>query len=239
MNHPLGRAQNKGSQKNLPAILNFEFISRQILLYLTIMFFLFALLRPATASPAVQEDEALLKKIADGQSAALGVLYDRYGRLVFSLAVHIVNDEGLAEEISQEVFMQVWNKAASYHAELGKVSTWLTSIARHRAIDSLRRRSVRPEGKSTPLDDSDDASGPFWVDPLNVESQMELTMQNNSVRLAIAQLPKEQQRALALAFFQGLSHQEIADVTGEPLGTIKTRIRLAMQKLRQVLEPSL
>lgn len=200
------------------------------------MFFLFALLRPAAAKPAVLDDEILLNKIANGQSAALGVLYDRYGRLVFSLAFHIVNDSGLAEEITQEVFLQVWNKAASYQAELGKVSTWLTSVARHRAIDSLRRRSVRPEGNSTDLDDSDEPNGPHWIDPLNVEMQTELTLQNHTVRQAVAQLPKEQQRALALAYFQGLSHQEIAEITGEPLGTIKTRIRLAMQKLRQALE---
>jgi len=203
------------------------------------MFFLFAMLRPATANPPVLEDDTLLKNIANGQSAALGVLYDRYGRLVFSLSVHIVNDAGLAEEITQEVFLQVWNKAGSYQTGLGKVSTWLTSITRHRAIDSLRRRSVRPEGKLADLDDSDDPAGPNWVDPLNVETQTELTLQNHTIRRAIAQLPKEQQRALALAYFQGLSHQEIAEMTGEPLGTIKTRIRLAMQKLRLVLEAAL
>ncbi len=204
------------------------------------MFFLFALLRPPTAKPAApNDDELLLSKIANGQSAALGELYDRYGRLVFSLAYHIVNDSGLAEEITQEVFLQVWNKAASYQAELGKVSTWLTSVARHRAIDSLRRRSVRPEGNSADLDDSDEPGGPAWVDPLNVEAETELSLQNHSVRQAVAQLPKDQQHALALAYFQGLSHQEIARLTGEPLGTIKTRIRLAMQKLRQTLETAL
>jgi RNA polymerase sigma-70 factor (ECF subfamily) len=202
------------------------------------MFFLFALLRPPAAQPAVLDDETLLQNIAGGHSAALGVLYDRYGRLVFSLAFHTVNDAGVAEEITQEVFLQVWNKATSYHAELGKVSTWLTSITRHRAIDSLRRRSVRPEGKSSSLETFEEDEGACWVDPLNVEAQTELTLQNHAVRQAVAQLPKEQQRALALAYFQGLSHQEIAEQTGEPLGTIKTRIRLAMQKLRQALEAS-
>jgi RNA polymerase sigma-70 factor (ECF subfamily) len=184
----------------------------------------------------LQEDEALLRAIARGQSAALGTLYDRYGRLVFSLAYHIVNDERVAEEVTQEVFLQVWNKASSYQAGLGKVSTWLTSVARHRAIDSLRRSNVRPEGNRAEWDESGDSDDPQWVDPLNVEAQVEVSMQNRVVRQAIAQLPREQQQALALAYFQGLSQQEIAETTGEPLGTIKTRIRLAMQKLRQVLE---
>jgi RNA polymerase sigma-70 factor, ECF subfamily len=200
------------------------------------MFFLFAMLRTPITDPVRLEDDILLRAIAGGQSAALGTLYDRYSRLVFSLAYHIVNDEGVAEEVTQEVFLQVWNKAGSYQIGLGKVSTWLTSVARHRAIDSLRRRNVRPEGNLAQWDDSDDPAEPQWVDPLNVEAQVDLTMQSRVVRQAIAQLPGEQQKALALAYFQGLSHQEIAEKTGEPLGTIKTRIRLAMQKLRQVLE---
>jgi RNA polymerase sigma-70 factor, ECF subfamily len=202
------------------------------------MFFLFAMLRAPITDPVVLEDDILLKAIANGQSDALGTLYDRYSRLVFSLAYYIVNDEAVAEEVTQEVFLQVWNKAGSYQIGLGKVSTWMTSVARHRAIDSLRRRNVRPEGKRADLDDSDDPSDPHWIDPLNIEAQVDLTIQSQVVRKAISGLPNDQQVALALAYFQGMSHQEIAEKTGEPLGTIKTRIRLAMQKLRQVLDQS-
>ncbi len=203
------------------------------------MFFLFAQFRTPTTDPDRMEDQYLLKAIAMGEAAALGKLYDRYGRLVFSLAYQIVYDEAVAEDITQEVFLQVWNKAGSYQIDLGKVSTWLTSVARHRAIDSLRRSKVRPESHKVIWDDTDEESdGPEWTDPQNIETQVEQTLQSRVVRQAIGQLPKEQRDALALAYFQGLSHQEIADMTGEPLGTIKTRIRLAMQKLREALETS-
>jgi RNA polymerase sigma-70 factor, ECF subfamily len=203
------------------------------------MFILFALLRTPSTDADRMEDQYLLKAIAMGDASALGKLYDRYGRLVYSLAYQIVYDDAIAEDITQEVFLQVWNKADSYQIDLGKVSTWLTSVARHRAIDSLRRSKVRPESHKVIWDDSDDADGPEWIDPQNIETQVELTLQGTVVRQAISQLPKEQRQALAMAYFQGLSHQEIAESTGEPLGTIKTRIRLAMHKLREALEASL
>ena len=202
------------------------------------MFFLFAMLIPPSNDPARPEDEALIRDIANGQSAALGVLYDRYGRLVFSLAYRILNDGAAAEEVTQEVFLQIWTKAGTYQSGLGKVSTWLTSVTRHRAIDDLRRKRIRPEGHRVEWDPSEDGDVPQLVDPLNVSAQVELSIQNRAIRQAISQLPKDQQQALALAYFYGLSHQEIAETTGEPLGTIKTRIRLGMQKLRQTLDSS-
>ncbi len=203
------------------------------------MFFLLAILTQSQNDPSRLEDEALIKAIVTGQSAALGTLYDRYGRLVFSLAYQIIQDDAVAEEITQEVFLQIWNKAGTFHGELGKVSTWMTSVTRHRAIDFLRRKHIRPEGHRVEWDSSEEGDTPEWVDPLNVVTHVEKNIQNRAIRQAIAQLPKDQQQALALAFFQGLSHQEIAETTGEPLGTVKTRIRLAMQKLRQMLEPSI
>jgi RNA polymerase sigma-70 factor (ECF subfamily) len=203
------------------------------------MFFLFAMVIPPQNDPAHLDDEALIQAIARGQSAALGVLYDRYGRLVFSLAYRILNDDGAAEEVTQEVFLQIWTKAGTFQSGLGKVSTWLTSVTRHRAIDDLRRKRIRPEGHRVEWDPSEGGDDPQWADPLNVPAQVELSIQNSAIRLAITQLPKDQQQALALAFFYGLSHQEIANTTGEPLGTVKTRIRLGMQKLRQMLDPSI
>lgn len=202
------------------------------------LLFLFAHLHTPSTDPERLEDQYLLKSIAMGEASALGKLYDRYGRLVYSLAYQIVYDEAVAEDITQEVFMQVWNKAGSYQSDLGKVSTWLTSVTRHRAIDSLRRSRVRPESHQVIWDESseEDADGPEWIDPQNIEVQVEQTLQSTIVRQAINELPGEQRLALAYAYFQGLSHQEIADLTGEPLGTIKTRIRLAMQKLREALE---
>ena len=203
------------------------------------MFFLFAMLIPPQNDPAQLEDEALIQAIANGQSAALGVLYDRYGRLVFSLAYQMLNDDAVAEEITQEVFLQIWTKAGTFQSGLGKVSTWLTSVTRHRAIDNLRRKRIRPEGHRADWDLSEEGDAPQLTDPANVVSQVEHNIQSLAIRQAIAQLPIEQQQALALAFFQGLSHQEIAETTGEPLGTVKTRIRLAMQKLRQMIDPSI
>ncbi len=182
--------------------------------------------------PHVPDDENLIRLISERQSAALGLLYDRYGRLVFSLALQVTSDAAVAEEITQEVFLQIWNKANTYQAAQGKVTTWITSVARHRAIDSLRRRGARPEGHQVDFADSEE---PDLVDPVGVEDQVVFTQRSLAVRRAIAQLPPEQQKALALAYFKGLTHQEIAEQTGEPLGTVKTRIRLAMLKLKQLL----
>ena len=186
----------------------------------------------STSDPASLSDETLLKAIASGQQAALSALYDRYGRLAFSLAINIVSDSALAEEVTQDVFVQIWNKATSYQPEHGKVTTWLASVTRHRAIDMLRRQNVRPEGHQVGWEDG----VPDLPDDSIVEDVVELTQRQTRIRQAVARLPAEQQQALGLAFFKGYTHQEIADTTGEPLGTVKTRIRLAMQKLKQVLE---
>ena len=180
-----------------------------------------------------QDDTFIIQAIAGGQTSALSALYDRYGRLVFSLAYGIIQDDGLAEEITQDVFVQVWHKAASYHSDLGKVLTWLSSVTRHRAIDILRQRSSRPEGHRLEVDED---SWPELPDDINVESIVEQDQQKQRLLRALAQLPAEQRKALSLAFLKGYTHQEIAELCSEPLGTVKTRIRLAMQKLRQTLE---
>jgi len=184
----------------------------------------------------LQDDESLMRLIIERQSAALGVLYDRYGRRVFSLAFQVTSDGAVAGEITQEVCLQVWNKAETYQAAQGKVTTWITSVARHRAIDALRRKGARPEGHQVDFEEGD---GPELVEPTGVEEQVEFTQRSLTVRRAIAHLPPEQQKALSLAYFKGMTHQEIAELTGEPLGTVKTRIRLAMLKLRQILPDDL
>jgi RNA polymerase sigma-70 factor (ECF subfamily) len=127
-------------------------------------------------------------------------------------------------------------KAATYRVEQAKVSTWLASIARYRSIDVLRQRGVRPEGQSIGLDDLNPGSEPKVDSP---EGVAEKSLEHARVRAAVASLPKEQQLALQLAYFQGLSHSEIAERLDEPLGTVKTRIRLAMQKLREMLQDDL
>jgi RNA polymerase sigma-70 factor (ECF subfamily) len=179
------------------------------------------------------DDATLIDLIARARTEALGELYDRYSRLVYSLAVNTVGDYGTAEEITQDVFVRVWQRAASYQAERAKVSTWLTSIARHRAIDQLRRRGARPEQHTVSWaeaePDSLTANG-------NPQEAAQLAMDRDKVRSALAQLPEEQRQVLALAYFQGYTQQQIADALDQPLGTVKTRVRLAMQKLRQLLD---
>jgi RNA polymerase sigma-70 factor, ECF subfamily len=179
------------------------------------------------------EDGVLLDRITRQDTAALAQLYDRYGRLVFSIACQILSDESLAEEVTQDVFVQIWNKAATYEAAQGKVLTWLSSIARHRAIDQFRRRKVRPEGSSVAWDNCCDDSGD---DTLDVEPKILSGEQRRQLVNALLTLPTDQREALALAYFKGLTQQEIATHLREPLGTIKTRIRLALQKLRSVME---
>jgi RNA polymerase sigma-70 factor (ECF subfamily) len=177
------------------------------------------------------DDAALIVLIARSNSGALSLLYDRYGRMVFSVAYHVVGDSETAEEITQDVFVRVWEGAVSYRPELAKVSSWMISITRYRAIDELRRRSVRPEKNQVPwLEETED--GIPLMD--GAESVAETNLQLHSVRNAIAALPSDQRKVLSMAFFNGYSHSEISERLGEPLGTVKSRIRLAMQKLRQV-----
>jgi RNA polymerase sigma-70 factor (ECF subfamily) len=181
---------------------------------------------------AAYGDETLIRLIAQSHEQALAQLYDRYNRLIFSLALAIVNDQGTAEEITLDVFMRVWQKAGTYRAEQAKVTTWLTHIARHHSIDVLRRRAARL-----------DQSALHWEDAIsNIESSQpdpqesaELSLRRERIQTALAQLPDEQKQALILAYFGGYTQSQIAELLRQPLGTVKTRLRLAMHKLREFL----
>lgn len=178
------------------------------------------------------DDEKLIGLITQMQEGALAQLYDRYNRLVFSLAFAIVNDRATAEEITLDVFMRVWQKAGMYHADQAKVSTWLTHIARNHAIDVLRRRSVRPDQYAVSWEDAFPNPELPEYDP---QESTELSQQRERVRTALAHLPEDQKQTLILAYFSGYTQRQIAEALKQPLGTIKTRIRLAMQKLRDLL----
>ena len=179
---------------------------------------------------AIYGDEKLISLIAQSHEQALTQLYDRYHRLVFSLAFAIVNDRETAEEVTLDVFMRVWQKADTYRVEQAKVSTWLTHIARHHAIDILRRRAARP-----------DQSAVHWEDIIsNLESSQpgpqesaEVSLRREHIHAALDQLPPDQKQALLLAYFGGYTQSQIAELLAQPLGTIKTRLRLAMQKVRE------
>ncbi len=178
------------------------------------------------------DDAAIIRLIARQNSEALGVLYDRYGRLVYSVALNVIGNTETAEEIVQDVFTRVWEKAQTYDIDLARVSTWLISITRNRAIDELRKNRSRPEQDNVAWAEAFEIKDPRDPGP---EALAETRQRQQSVREAIAALPPDQRQALALAYFKGYSQSEIAAELGEPLGTIKTRIRLGMQKLRQVL----
>lgn len=179
------------------------------------------------------DDKRLITAIGLGQPEALDELYQRYHRLIFSLAVNIINDRATAEEITLDVFIRVWEKAETYRPDQAQVSTWLTSITRYRAIDMLRQRDSRPDHRSVSWAEVSADMAANTVD--NPEELTELAIRRQAVQAALAQLPPEQKEVLALAYFKGYSHSQIAEVLHQPLGTVKTRVRLAMQKLRQSL----
>ena len=177
------------------------------------------------------DDQRLIRLIVEAQEEALAQLYDRYNRLVFSLAFAIVNDRATAEEITLDVFMRVWQKAGTYRADQAKVSTWLTHITRHHAIDVLRRRAVRSDQYAVQWDEVVSAASP-QQDP---QESAELSLRRERVHAALAQLPPDQNQAILLAYFGGLTQSQIAETLKQPLGTVKTRVRLAMQKLHDFL----
>jgi RNA polymerase sigma-70 factor (ECF subfamily) len=177
-------------------------------------------------------DNQLLQRIVSEDQEALAELYDRYANLVFTIAANTLGETLSAEEVTQDVFLRVWNKAESYNPNHAKVSTWLGSITRYRAIDLLRSYHVRPEGHSV---ESQETVIHFLVDPSNPEMETQIATESEKVRKAVNNLPDEQKEVLVWAYFGGYTHQEIAERLAIPLGTAKTRIRLALQKLRGIL----
>ncbi len=177
------------------------------------------------------DDVALVALVARRDERALGALYDRYSRLAFSLAVRIVGDRALAEEITADSFVNVWRASASYSEERGRFVSWLMSVVRHRAIDELRRLNVRPEGNAVELNEALQTT----AQPDGLDDIVDVRRRREVVRSVLAGLPAPQRQALELAYFGGLTQQEIAAKTGTPLGTIKTRMRLGLLKMREEL----
>jgi len=171
------------------------------------------------------------------EEQALGILYDRWAPLVHSLVIHLLDDAGEAEDVVEETFWQAWRQASRYDQSRGSVSTWLVTIAKSRALDRARSRRRRKEDSLTQLGESDAARVTrVGVDSANPHEDAEASDRRSAVIKALCTLPEEQREALQLAYFGGLSQTEIADKTGQPLGTVKTRTRLAMEKLRKQLK---
>jgi RNA polymerase sigma-70 factor (ECF subfamily) len=196
--------------------------------------------RPAEgeiASRAEWPDEALMFAIASRDEHAFAVLYDRYIDLVYSASFRVLADAGLAEDASQDVFVRLWRRPETFIAERGRFLSWLMSVTRNRAVDELRARGRRRRREGGPLGEPDEAAEPlFSSDPVDPQGSAELHEDQMAVRNALLELPREQRMALELAYFGGFTQQEIAAQLHEPLGTVKTRIRLGMQKLRRLLD---
>lgn len=183
---------------------------------------------PDSASPAA--DVALVRAVAAGDEAAVAELWDRYAPMLLGVARRVVQDPDDAEEVLQEVFLHVWNRAGRYDPSRSSVSTWLALIARSRAIDRVRTRGVV---------DRTHAAVRHATQPAHASAEGAARVHHDErrkrVRDELATLPEEQRRVLELAFFGGMTQREIAEATGIPLGTVKTRTLLAMKKLRTAL----
>ena len=172
----------------------------------------------------------LVERIAGGDAEALGALYDRYGRVAFGVLYRLLPNPEAAEEVAQDAFHSVWRQAASYRAERGSVRTWLLAICRNAAIDWRRTRGKRAEREVT-IEAASDLVADGKVDEKVID-----TVRAERIRDVVRKLPAEQREVLALAFWGGYSQSEIAARTDTPLGTVKSRVRLAMTKLRESLE---
>lgn len=177
---------------------------------------------------------ALLERIRARDADALQTLYDETSRALYSLAYRVLSAREDAEEVIVDVYQQVWSSADRYDPKRGNVLSWLVVMTRNRAIDRVRQSNVRRSREihiEEPVDRASESPAP--------ETQTILEQQRVVVRRAMATLSKEQREAIELAFFSGLSHSEVAEALGQPLGTVKTRIRVGMQKLRQALPANL
>jgi RNA polymerase sigma-70 factor, ECF subfamily len=167
----------------------------------------------------------MLTRIGQRDENAMEAVFRRYSGPVYSVAFRVLRDSGQAEDVLQEVFLQLWRKPAAFVQNRGSLGAWLVVIARNRAIDVLRRRKPSSSVEDVVL-----------ASPVNVADEAERNTVMQKVRGVIANLPEEQRKTLQLAYFEGLSHTEIASRTGDPLGTVKTRIRQALITLRKALE---
>ena len=174
-------------------------------------------------------DAAAVARVAEGDAVALRDLYDRYGRVVYSFAYRLTHDATLSEECVQDVFVALWRRAGDFDPTRAKLTTWLFVVARNRAIELGRQKARRPELR----DDLEPAgSSP---DPADLIADAD---ESQRVAEAMAELPEEQLAVLRLSYFDGLSHSEIAEVIGIPLGTVKGRMRLALERLRSLSDTS-
>ena len=169
------------------------------------------------------EDEAILiDRIQAGDEAAMTDMYDRYSGIVYGVALRVLGNTTAAEDVVQEVFLRLWRNPQSFDANRGRLAAWLAVIARNRAIDHLRRRPLEEDIEGMPI-----STG------VNLENVAAQRLAVEKIRAVLSELPQDQRRALEMAFFEGMTHTEIAAKSGEPLGTVKTRIRTGLLAIRK------
>ena len=171
------------------------------------------------------QDGQLLDRVRRGDEQAMATLYDRYSKVVYSVALRVLRDPASAEDVLQDVFLGLWRRPETFISARGSLGGWLAVVARNRSIDTLRRR--RP---------SEQVEEVYLASPFNLADEAERNTLMQRARTIIMHLPLEQRKTLEMAYFDGLTHSEIAEITGDPLGTVKTRIRNALLSLRREME---
>jgi RNA polymerase sigma-70 factor (ECF subfamily) len=175
-------------------------------------------------------DELLLQLLYAGNEEALGALYDRYGKVAYSLAYRMLGDVHAVEDAVQESFINIWQRAGSFSNSRGSARTWIMAVVHHRSIDiGRKRRGITPRELPLELERMTEAPNDTWAEFVN-------TLDGDSIRECLDQIPKEQREAIQLAYFDGYTQREISESTGIPLGTVKGRIRIGMASLRSLLE---
>ena len=184
----------------------------------------------STRMTAVPSDDRILELITASDPEGIAMLYDRYGRLAFTLAFRVLGDQGAAEDVVQEAFLAVWRKGASYQADRGSLRTWVCSIVHHRSLDRLRGKSGKAR-QDLPIENAapETSFSDTW-------DQVAQSLEREQIGRALDELPSEQREAIELAYFSGYSQSEISELLNVPLGTIKGRTRIALRKLRSTLE---
>ncbi|HET7024282.1 MAG TPA: sigma-70 family RNA polymerase sigma factor [Gemmatimonadales bacterium] len=192
---------------------------------------------PAPSPPSTVDDQALIERVASGDEQALGPLYDRFASVLHAAAWRITGETADAEEVLIDAFAQAWRDASRYDAQRGSVGAWLMTITRTRALDLIRSRGRRDRAVAAAGNEPEAAGVSAGTWRYATSRSAEQSERRRLISIALQGLSAAQRQAIELAYYEGLSHSEIAEKLGEPLGTVKTRVRLGLQKLREALRP--
>jgi RNA polymerase sigma-70 factor (ECF subfamily) len=173
-----------------------------------------------------------LRRVQAGDQSAVAALYDRFGGIAYGLAYRVTGDTSLAEDVVQDAFVSLWRQAARFDPARGQVRSWLLTIVHHRAVDMVRRRNGRPE-RAFP----EEAAETIAATSSGPQELAEMMLDAEAVREAVRRIPEDQRRTVEMAYFAGMTHLEIAEEMSVPLGTVKSRLRIGLEKMRKFLRP--